>query len=187
MSGVLMKTGGHAHRALAVAVLASVLALGCAPSASAVGTEVLGSMQARIDGEAGTWETLRAPSEGTATAYYISTGPAKTISIQGHDPDAGSLMRNVLSLNLTVMGEGASAQMLGDPSVGLYPEGLSGAFWQASAVDIEWDRLELGEDGGHATGRFAATLCYQESTFSEPDTDNCRALEGEFDTPLQAD
>lgn len=182
-----MKAFTHTRKALAVPVLASVLALGCTPSASAVDTEVFGSMQARIGGEAGEWETLRLPGEGTATASFRSTGAAATISIQGHDPDADSRMHNVLSLQVTVMGEGTSPDVLGDPTLNLFPEGMSGASWHASTVELEWERLELGAGGGHATGRFSASLCRQENAFSEPDTGDCREVEGEFDTALQAD
>lgn len=182
-----MKASSCTRPALAMALLASALALGCSPSASAVDTEVIGSIQARVDGEAGDWETLRLPGEGTATATYFAIGTGGSISIQGHDPKASSMMRNVLSLQFTVMGEGASLQLLGDATLGLYPEGMSGDSWQASAAELEWDRLELGAEGGHASGRFSASLCRQEGPFSEPDTSDCRQVEGEFDTRLQAD
>lgn len=182
-----MRMRSNARSLAVLAAVVPVLVLGCSPSASAVGTEVIGSMQARIDGEPGTWETLSLPAEGTATASYSRFGAGATIAIQGHDPGAESRMRNVLSLQVTVMGEGASAQLIGDVILGLYPDGMAGASWQASAADITWERLELGADGGHATGRFTASLCRQEGAFSEPDPDDCRAIEGEFDTALQAD
>lgn len=182
-----MKTVNYARQALALAVLASTLALGCTPSASAVDTEVIGSITASINGEAGAWETLRLPGEGTATASYTRIGPGAIIAIQGHDPDAGSRMHNVLSLELSVMGEGTSARMVVEPTVSHFPEGMSGPSWHASAAEVEWERLELDADGGHASGRFTASLCRQEGVFSEPDLENCRAIEGEFDTRLQAD
>lgn len=182
-----MSRPGAGRARLALAVLGCVMAAGCSGPLSASQTEAVGTMTARIDGEPGAWETLRAPREGSATANYFATGPATTISIQGHDPKADSRMRNVLSLSLTVMGEGTSPQLLGDAVLGLYPEGLAGASWQSTGTQVTFERLELGEGGGHATGRFSASICRQESALSEPDAGNCREVEGEFDTPLQAD
>ena len=57
----------------------------------------VGAVNATIDGTPYSGETIDVPSEGTSTAEFRSFGPVTSISIQAHDPEAESIMRNVLS------------------------------------------------------------------------------------------
>ena len=71
----------------------------------------IGEVKATIDGAPYRGATLDVPSEGTSTAEFRNLGPATTISLQAHDPDAQSVMSNVLSVDFTVAGNDASAPL----------------------------------------------------------------------------
>jgi len=162
---------------------ATLLALTVLPASA---MQQIGTIEATIGGESGTWTTIHMPSEETATAEYSQMGPMTTISIQGHDPDSGSMMRNVISLDVTLMGDGPSAEAL-DPTLSLFPEGMTGPFYTSGdgEVDvlIQFDELDLSERG-HARGSFSGQLCRQDGMFAELDLDDCRPIEGTFDTTL---
>jgi hypothetical protein len=162
---------------------AALLALTASPGWA---MQQIGTIEATIGGESGTWTTIHMPSEGTATAEHSRMGPMTSISIQGHDPDSGSMMRNVISLDVTLMGEGPSAEAL-DPALALFPEGMTGPFYTSGdgelEVRIQFDELDLSERG-HTRGSFSGQLCRQDGMFSEIDLDDCRAIEGTFDTEL---
>ena len=165
--------------------LAGALALCLASATSVHATEEIGVIEATIGDEGGTWTTLHVASENTATAEHSQIGPMTSVSIQGHDPEAESIMRNVLSLDVTLMGEGPSAQAF-DTTLSLFPEGMSGAFYtsgEGDQVTVNFDELDLSERG-HARGSFSGQLCRQDGMFEEVDLDDCRAVDGTFDTEL---
>ncbi|MGY6706948.1 MAG: hypothetical protein ACXIVF_01370 [Rhizobiaceae bacterium] len=170
----------------AAGTTAAALALCLVGATPAFAMEEIGTIEATIDGEAGRWTTMHLASENAATAEHSKIGPMTSISIQGHDPDSGSMMRNVLSLDVTLMGEGPSAETF-DPALSLFPEGMSGPFYTSGdgqlEVSVRFDELDLSERG-HARGSFSGQLCRQDGMFAEPDLDNCRAIEGTFDTEL---
>jgi hypothetical protein len=109
-----------------------------------------------------------------------------SISIQGHDPDSGSMMRNVFSLDVTLMGSGPGAEAF-DVALNLFPEGMSGPFFTSGDgqidAQIDFDELDLSERG-HARGSFSGQICRQDGMFSEIDLDDCLAVQGSFDTEL---
>ena len=149
--------------------------------------EPVGSIVATIDGDMQEWATLVVPQENTATASYTEFGPATSISIQGHDLDADSILNNVLSIETTMMGKSATSQSL-DMSVSLFPEGLRGPFYTSEETSdetvISFERLEFG-DTGIAEGTFSARICRRDGMFAEIDLGDCRGIEGRFDTPLR--
>jgi hypothetical protein len=161
---------------------AALLALTASPGWA---MQEIGTIEATIGGESGTWTTIHMPSEETATAEHSRVGPMTSISIQGHDP-SGSMMRNVLSLGVTLMGEEPSAEAF-DTTISLFPEGMTGPFYTGGdgeiEVSIQFDELDLSERG-HARGSFSGQLCRQDGMFAELDLDDCRPIEGTFDTTL---
>ena len=164
-------------------LIAIILAASAAP---ALAETPIGEISGEIGGEAFVWETLDVPSEGTATAEFSEFGPVTTVSIQGHERGGESRMRNVISLDVTLMGDGPSAEAL-DPTLSLFPEGMTGPFYTSGdgEVDvlIQFDELDLSERG-HARGSFSGQLCRQDGMFAELDLDDCRPIEGTFDTTL---
>ncbi|WP_022730025.1 hypothetical protein [Fodinicurvata sediminis] len=151
-------------------------------------TEPMGRIQATIAGEEGHWETLAVPAEDAATATFRSSGATTHIAIQGHDPQADSLLKNVLNIEATVADNGTSAEVM-DAGVNLFPDGLDNPFFvsdaEAGAANISFDSLELGEETGHAEGSFTATICRREGIMEEADPNSCRSVEGQFSTELQ--
>ncbi|NMG40260.1 hypothetical protein GRZ55_13505 [Chelativorans sp. ZYF759] len=166
--------------------LLGAIVLSVAGASPSLAMQEIGTIEATIGGQSGTWTTLHLASEDTATAEHSQVGPMTSISIQGHDPESGSMMRNVLSLDVTLMGEGPSAETF-DSTLSLFPEGMSGPFFTSGdgqmEVSFQFDDLDLSERG-HARGRFSGQLCRQDGMFAEPDLDDCRAIEGTFDTQL---
>jgi hypothetical protein len=161
----------------------ALLALSAVP---AWAMQEIGTIEATIGGESGAWVTIHMPSEDTATAEHSQFGPMTSISIQGHDPESGSMMRNVFSLEVTVMGEDEAGEVI-DAVLNLFPEGLSGPFYTSGDAAVgsvaTFNRLDLS-GSGRAEGTFSGQLCRQDGMFSEIDLDDCRVIEGTFDTEL---
>ncbi|WP_366554950.1 hypothetical protein [Aquibaculum sediminis] len=173
--------------------LAGLSALGLAlclvsPAGAQVGRTAIGEVVAIIDATSYRGETLEVPSEGTSTAEVRSFGPVNSVSIQAHDPESDSIMRNVLSIELTLMGSDASAALTG-ASVSWWPEGMSEPFYlsegSGTEVEAEVDSLALESEAPAVQGRFSALVCRADSFFSEVDTGDCRTVEGTFDTALR--
>lgn len=150
-------------------------------------TNAIGTVEATIDGVAYRGETLEVPSEGTATAEFMAIGPMTTVTVQAHDPEAESLMRNVLSVELMMDGDELADPMM-SPTVSYWPEGMRGAFYitdeTGTAPEITIDEVSLVAGEAFIRGTFTARPCKQESFFSEIDLDDCITIEGSFDTPL---
>lgn len=172
--------------------LAGLSALGfavCLVSPAAAQTErvAVGEAVATIDATAYRGQTLEVPSEGTSTAEVRSFGPVSSVSIQAHDPESDSIMRNVLSIELTLMGNDASAALTG-AAVSWWPEGMSEPFYlsEGSGTDPEVaiDSLSLSDGDAAVAGSFSVRVCRTDSFFSEVDTSDCLTVEGSFDTAL---
>ncbi|MEO3388201.1 hypothetical protein [Mesorhizobium sp. CAU 1741] len=177
------------HKTLKAFAFANATILLLAGSAAAqLATDALGTIEATIDGAPYSAETLDVPSEGTSTAELRAVGPMLSISVQGHDPEAGSRMRNVLTIDFTIMGSDASATMT-DASVSYWPEGMDAPFYMSegaatmAAVDLE--ALSVEDGAAAAQGSFTATLCRKDDFFSQSDPNDCLPVEGTFDTALR--
>lgn len=180
------KAEKHMSRRHATGTIAAAFALCLASATSAFAMQEIGVIEATIGGQGGSWTTIHVTSENTATAEHSQIGPMTSISIQGHDPHSGSMMRNVFSLDVTLMGSGPSAEAL-DAVLNLFPEGMSGPFFTSGdgqiQTQIAFDELDLSERG-HARGSFSGQICRQDGMFEEIDLDDCRAVKGTFDTAL---
>lgn len=157
-------------------------------AAPALAISPMGEITGEIGDEAFLWETLDVPEEGTATAEFEAFGPVTSVTIQGHEQGGESLMRNVVSLTVSLMGEGASASVM-DVDVSFFPEGMSGAFYMSTdaprAAEISFDKLDLAGEEGRAEGSFSALLCRQDDFMTPPDVDDCIEARGEFATSLR--
>lgn len=147
----------------------------------------MGVVDALIDGAAYHGETLDVPSEGTATAEFRAFGPMTSITLQAHDPEAESIMRNVLAVEISLMGNEPSSPVI-DVSVSYWPEGMGGPFYMSTdsgvAASVTFEGFSLGDEPS-VSGSFSAVMCRHESMFAEADTDNCLPVEGRFDTRLR--
>ena len=169
----------HLRFAVATTALAALLV-----AAPALAETPIGEISGEIGDEAFVWETLDVPSEGTATAEFSDFGPVTTVSIQGHEQGGESRMRNVLSLDFSLMGSDVM-----DIDVSFFPDGLSGPFYISTDAprdaQISFDRLDLDDDPAMAEGNFTALLCRQDSFMSPPDTNDCIEARGRFTTQLR--
>lgn len=158
-----------------------------AAPAAALADEPIGSIEAGIDGEQGTWRTLYVPADDTASAEFRDIGDATSITIQGH-PQDGPLMEDVLGFEATVANDGADAEVM-DATVSQFPDGMGSPFYVSDGSGVEpsitWTQLDL-VDGGMAEGTFSATMCRRDDMMEEPDLDDCREVEGSFATELRA-
>jgi hypothetical protein len=162
-------------------LIAIILAVSAAP---ALAETPIGEISGEIGDEAFVWETLDVPSEGTATAAFSEFGPVTTVSIQGHEQGGESRMRNVVSLDFSLMGNDVM-----DIDVGFFPNGLSAPFYVSDdaprGAEISFDTLDLDDDAARAEGSFTALLCRKDGMMSPPDTDNCIEARGTFVTQLR--
>lgn len=148
----------------------------------------VGSVNATIDGEPYVGETLDVPSEGTSTAVVRSFGPVTSISIQAHDPEAESIMRSILTIEVSLMGSDASASIM-DASVSWWPNGVNPPFYlsedSGTIPEIVFDALSLDDGAAAAQGSFSAVVCRRDSMLAKADTSDCWQVEGTFDTALR--
>ncbi|NUH66364.1 hypothetical protein HTT03_13840 [Sulfitobacter sp. S0837] len=173
------------HNAIASTVMGACLAL--TQPVLAQTSEPIGALAASIDGTSYRGETLSVPSEGSATASFQSFGPVTKVTIQAHDPEAESRMHNVLALEVSLMGDRASASQM-DKTVSWWPEGMNAPFYisegNEAEVQVIFDTLSFADGASAATGSFSALLCRKQAFFSEADRDDCKQVEGTFDTRL---
>ena len=158
-----------------------------APASTPLARSAIGEVVAVIDGTSYRGETLTVPSEGTSTAEVMSIGPVTIISIQAHDPEADSIMQNVLSIELTLMGNDSSAPLTG-AEVSWWPEGMDPPFYLSEgsghSVEVVIDELSLEDSDAAIKGSFSGLTCRQDGMFEEMDTNDCLSIEGTFDTTL---
>ncbi|AKH44341.1 hypothetical protein FHS61_002989 [Altererythrobacter atlanticus] len=157
-------------------------------SSGAIERSHIGEVNATMDGTAYRGATLAVPSEGTATAEFRKIGPTTMISVQAHDPDADSVMHNVINLGFTLAGEDASAPLAG-VTISYFPDGMDEPFYSSesseTAPQISLESLSLEEGSASAIGQFTASLCRKARFFAEADTSDCMNVEGSFDTALR--
>lgn len=144
------------------------------------GADALGLLTVRIDGKATSFETL--PDRGRdrpPSAVVRAMGPVSQLQLQAHLP--GDPMKQA-SLDATLMQRDGSYHPAGEPELHVFPEGMDGPGLLSTALEVEWDRLELGPDGGHVAGRFTGTVCLlRGATLTD---EGCAPVEGEFDSQV---
>ncbi|TWG49777.1 hypothetical protein [Aminobacter sp. J44] len=147
-----------------------------------------GEVKATIDDAPYAGVTLDVPSERTSTAGFRRVGPVTSLTIQAHDPDAKSILRNVLSLEISLMGDDASSSIM-EASISWWPEGMRKAFYHSegseSELNVALDALSLEDGAASVRGSFSALLCRKDSFFAETDMSNCLPVEGTFESALR--
>ncbi|MDK3075264.1 hypothetical protein QO034_19440 [Sedimentitalea sp. JM2-8] len=180
----MMKMNGR-WRVLGIAGLALCISQ---PVLGQVGSIPVGTINARIGDISYTSETLDVPSEGTSTAEFRALGPATTVSIQGHDPQAESIMSNVLSLDIMLMGSDASAAVT-EATVSYFPKGMNEPFYSSdesgTQTQVVFEALSFDDGVPKAKGSFTALVCRKDDFFTEADQSDCLPVEGTFETALR--
>ena len=119
------------------------------------------------------------------------------LTIGGHDPDSPNILTDgTLTLELTLPDGPVAAGTTLPATVTYVVEGgsLIPQLFYVSGEDgregsVTFDRLEIAPGGGHAIGRFEATLCRMEAArlMAGPDLSDCIPAVGVFDTALGED
>lgn len=75
-------------------------------------------------------------------------------------------------------------------NVAYAPEGWT-QYWLSEGapepLEITFTTLTIEGDEGHAAGSFRGVLCFADGLGAEADPDNCRPIEGAFDSPFFID
>lgn len=150
----------------------------------AVEIEEIGTLQATFNGQRIVQPTVIGNGEGKsgATAVLIQLGDDPSLlSLGGFSPD-----NKRLGINVTYTVE--DPDLLTTPmdlTITYVPTG-SVEHWTSEAApsppEITFTTLEVGAEKGHATGWFTGLLCFTEGYESASDPDNCRPIEGSFET-----
>ena len=148
--------------------------------------EEIGTLEADFAGEAIAQPTVRARDgdEVSSTAFlHISGAGFSSLNLAGFSHDNARLDIGVEFHSDT-------------PDAGMPPYGVEISYaptgtaqrWvsdeASGAVSVSFTTLSFEGDEGQVTGTFSATLCYTESYEEDPDMNNCRPIEGSFDTPI---
>ena len=165
-------------------VVAFFLALGLiATPALAFETEEIGLLKATFGEESISQPTVIAKADGASspTAYFTVIGGFSFLSFSGFMSD-----NSRLDISATFQAETPSPQK---PPFQLdiqYKAPGEKGYWTSDgapiAASIAFTVLEHDDNEGHAVGSFSGALCYAESYGADADPENCRPIEGNFDT-----
>jgi hypothetical protein len=152
--------------------------------AMAMEIEEIGTMQTTFDGESITMPTVLATrdTERSATAYLFRQGAGFShLTISSHSPGNPRVFVNVDYFAETPGRETAPHFI----EVTYAPPGTRQHWTSEEAptpASVTFTTLDMEGEEGRAVGRFEAQLCFAEDYGADADLDNCRTIEGSFDT-----
>src|SRR5699024_12483 len=129
-------------------------------------------------------------------------GDTTTLTIGGHDLESPNIMmERALSLEVELANSDDPEAMLGkelpvevmyvEEAAGFMPKVTYNSGEDDKPAHVVFEKLELGEDSGHASGSFRASLCRIDmsklGTDDAVDLSDCIPVEAEFDTELLPD
>lgn len=166
-----------------LAALVATLLLVVTP-AQAFETEAIGKLTANFGGEAITQPTVHIQSgkEKSNTAFlFVQKVGFSNLSLSGYSADNKRLGIDVSYMSLQPGPKTAQIEQ-----TVTYASGGSTAFWTSDGAPkpakITFTTFETKGNEGRAIGKFEALVCYVKTPTAEPDTKNCRPIEGSFDT-----
>lgn len=121
------------------------------------------------------------------TAYMINVGwVVSSLTFMGYSRSNEQLILEVEYMGLSPDAPVPTAQSAPvAASVSYAPTGNQNRWISEdapSAPQFTFTTLEVDEKEGRAAGSFSAVLCYAESYASGPDLENCKPIEGTFET-----
>ncbi|KPP85917.1 MAG: hypothetical protein HLUCCO07_03750 [Rhodobacteraceae bacterium HLUCCO07] len=155
---------------------------------AAAADDEFGRIEADYGGETRVWHTISLEQGGEfhASAEYRKTSMITTLHVQGH-PELKFTTSDVLSIDLTWMGEPKPGEAPISVEMMFMPEGMKGPFWisadapEAAEADLA---VELDGDRGRVSGTFSGMLCRQADMTTPPDTSDCKSISGTVDSGL---
>lgn len=152
--------------------------------AHALNTEEIGKLTARFGGETITQPTVLVKgSEKESTAFlFVQQAGFSNLSLSGYSGDNSRLGIEVSYFALQPTPETKPI----DVTISYSPPRPSKEFWTSEGAPnpakITFTTFETNGYEGRVVGTYQAELCRAESIGSEPDTGNCRPIEGIFDS-----
>jgi hypothetical protein len=145
--------------------------------------QTIGLIEAEFDGETLSQTTMSYLDEGRrlATASLTTVMGATSLTIQG--AEGKPITIEALFTNT----EPDPRSNLIGLSVGYFPSGMRSSWTSEGAPEpaqITFERLDTAADNLHASGTFAALLCFVPEGADEADTENCQPIAGRFETGL---
>ena len=172
------------HAFVAKLVTAASTAMLMMTSAQARETQEIGKLTANFGGETITQPTVVAKDKKSTfnTAFlFVQEVGFSALSLAGH---TGGGQRLGIEADFHALQPGPKT-----PPINLtisYIPPRSKAYWTSDEAPkpakIAFTTLEIKGDEGRAVGMYQAVLCHAASIGAEPDTKNCRPIEGTFDT-----
>lgn len=152
----------------------------------AAGAEEFGTVTVDLGEGDKTYYTITAESDGetAATSEMRKAGMFTSLSIQAH-PEPRFTATDVISVDLTWMGEYAPGKAPNAVDMIHMPDGMNGGIWTSENVPEPLTAdLDIDAEGGTVSGTFSGMLCYQESMAADVDTDTCKEVSGTVDTGM---
>lgn len=152
--------------------------------AQAMKTEEIGKLTANFAGETITQPTVLVKGEekGNTAFLFVQQAGFSSLSLAGYSADNSRLGIDVSYFSLQPTPETTPM----DVTITYSPPRPSKGFWTSGeaphSATITFTTFETNGNQGRVVGTYQAQLCRAESIGSEPDTDNCRPIEGTFDS-----
>lgn len=157
----------------------SILAL----PAQAEDFRTIGLIEAEFGGEALSQPTMSYLDEGRrlATASLTTTMGVTSLTIQGAEGKPITIEAMFTTATPT-----PQSPVTG-PSIAYFPSGMR-SYWTSQdspePAQITFEQLDTTADDLHASGAFAALLCFVPDGADTADTGNCQPIAGRFNTGL---
>lgn len=168
-----------AKRVTAVSVLMLVMT-----PAQALTTEEVGKLTANFGSETITQPTVLVKGEekGNTAFLFVQQVGFSSLSLSGYSSDNSRLGIEVSYFALQPTPETTPT----DVTISYSPPSPSKEFWTSddapNPATITFTTFDTNGNEGRVVGTYQAELCRAESIGSEPDTGNCRPIEGTFDS-----
>lgn len=152
--------------------------------AVAMEVEEIGTIEAIFDGERIVQPTVVATQgdESNPTAYLFRPGAGiSSLTISSFAPGAPRITVELMYFEATPAPDMAPVLV----AVSYDPPGTR-EYWTSEEAPapprVTFATLDVGGEEGRALGTFSAQLCFAEDYGADADLDNCRNIEGSFET-----
>ena len=153
-----------------------------------INAEEVGKINLTMNGEAREFFVISATrgDETVRTASFKDDGRLPSLDVQGH-PVPRFTASDVFSISAFWFGSFDPGKSP-DVEIIYLPETMTKPFYTSDQVpeapQFTLDSFEQDGTSGRATGSFTAKLCFVPKLYEPPDMNDCKVIEGTFDTAL---